>query len=276
MSCLMLVATLALGADPQSTPPARAGVAIGQQGQSMASNLDGTWTVLCAEKDGQKLGQMPNATVTIHGNVLTWQKEGKEHRMRLQLGANNMLSATPEHDEPAAKAPAKTSEHPQGAQANQRAGNAAPAEPAKGIPTAVPAKTGLNGLPQTAGSPLLSVHQGVYIETNDFLCLSLNKGFDGEMSRQEAAASAKPAAPNTPNSNADKNALGARAAQPVAEPKGTASTVQANSQPAAKAGEIRTANYGVEQHPTAGNMNQKGFVLILRRETGQQPQVHGK
>ena len=102
MSCLMLAATLALGIDPQPTPPpARPAIAPTQQGQTqqgqtMASHLDGTWIVMFAEKDGQKLNNSQNDTVTIHGNVLTWQKEGKEHHLHLQFGANHQLTGWPD------------------------------------------------------------------------------------------------------------------------------------------------------------------------------------
>src|SRR5579883_3426000 len=100
MSCLMLAALLAPGFDPQPTPPARPG-AEHQQAQA-ASSRDGTWMVICAEKDGQKLADTQNHTVTIRGDVLTWNKDGQEHRVHLQFGPNHRVMATPEGPEHAA------------------------------------------------------------------------------------------------------------------------------------------------------------------------------
>jgi hypothetical protein len=217
--------------------------------------------------------------------VLTWQKEGKEHRVRLQFGPNNTLTATPEREENNAKTRAKTAEQP---------ANAPASEAQNKIIGSVLLRSGANG----QGGQSLPMHQGVYIETSDFLCLFLSQGFESEMHGQQAAGAEKAATPNAPkqqaarpaqnaantpqqaqapNANADKNAQAVHTLQQGTEVKGatTTGTTQAKNEPAAKAGETRTANYGAEQHH-AGNMQQKGFVLILRREGTQQPQGRGK
>jgi hypothetical protein len=302
----MLAATLALGIDPQPTPAgARPGVAAGQQAPAAASNLDGTWIIMCATKDGQKLGNSHNETVTIHGNVLTWQNEGKEHRVHLQLGANHGLTAWPEKAEHAAKTEAKNAEHQQSGTADRSAQAPAKEQKTPGpnfvlplqIPGQLPGATFARAAEagqreaaehqaqqHQAGQPGGS-HNGVFIETNDFLCLALDQGFEGEMHQQQAASPAKPGTPATPatvkqpaeqaktptaNQGTNPQAANAKPAQPANTPQGTASTTQAKNENAGHAVETRTASY------SGGNMEQKGFVLILRRESGQHQPNQGK
>lgn len=117
MTCLMLAATLALGFGPQqpSGPVGggQPGAAAGQQGALTQSPMDGTWTILCAELNGQKLNTGSHGTVTIRNNILTFQKDGKEHRVHLQFGANHMVSVRPENTEKGAGAQGQTGERGQ-------------------------------------------------------------------------------------------------------------------------------------------------------------------
>ena len=71
----------------------------------------------------------------------------------------------------------------------------------------------------------------------------------------------------TPNANPQPNAI-----PQEANPQAANANRVAGGTP--QPGETRTANYG-EQH-NAGNMQQKGFVLILRRESGQHLPGQGK
>jgi hypothetical protein len=266
----MLAALLAPGFDPQPTPPTRPGAA--QQAQA-TSPLDGTWTVICAEKDGQKLAENQNHTVTIRGNVLTWNKDGQEHRVHLQFAANHRVIATPEAVQHAAPAPARAGEQQQArpagttpkpgepAQApgardqnSQRPGTTlpAPAQAAAGT-----RETGTPGQhPAAQGGP----HEGFFIETSDFLCLAFDQGFGGEMHGKVTAAAANPATRATPIQPAP---AAPRPGQPATNP-------QQATNPQAAAGQlggIRTANYA----PGAENMQHGGFVLILHKQGGQQP-----
>jgi hypothetical protein len=306
MSYLMWAALLAPGFDPQQPPPARPQTAPGQQqAQAMASNLDGTWMVLYAEKDGQKLADHQNQTVTIKGNVLTVNKDGQEHSIRLQFGPNHHLTATPEAGQHAAHTQARPGERQQAGSAegrNQPAAGAAAKPGEQGqTPTARDQNSQRPGtaLPapaqgQTPGGPAVAhepgsqghhqamAHEGVFIETNEFLCLALNQAFEGETHGQPATAAATTPAPKTtltqPAQSTPRPGQPAPAGQQPTAPAAQRTQPGNNQQAAAgqphavnelpgQPGGIRTANYT----PGAGNMQHSGFVLILRRQSGQQP-----
>jgi hypothetical protein len=261
MNCLILTAALALGLDPQQTPPKPASPN-GTQPAATAVSLDGTWHVLLAEKDGQKVNtQSQSQTVTIKGNVLTWNKDGAEHRVQLQFGANHMLAATPETMHEGHKAQSNTPAHQQttpAAQNNQQPGQstvkqsatqpaAKPGEqppaqannnktdnqpkPAEGTPrvgaavaTASPTASPSHFTPQA------TLH-GVYIKGNDFLCLTLNQCFMEDKPAQAAANTPKPGTPATANPTATTGrpaapatASGAASTNGNAKPQGGATT----------------------------------------------------
>lgn len=327
MSCLLLAATLALGFDPQSTPAAPPpGAPTTPQGQAAMSHLDGTWLVIYAEKDGQTLSNKQNETVTIHGNVLTWNKDGQEHRVNLQFGAHHHLMATPAHAEHAAKSQANTAEHqptatgersgqaptrtaakqgeagqaaPAGDQSNQRPGIVLPAHIPGQLPGGAAATRESAAAGQSQAEQQGGAHHGVYIHANEFLCLALEQGFEGEQHKPAATGVAKPgtlgastqpaaqaARPGqtganaqqgtTPNTNqGTAQPATAQRGQPGNTPQGTAGTSQAKNEQPGTAGTARTANYAADAR-SAGNMQQSGFVLILRREGVQQQPVKGK
>jgi hypothetical protein len=313
MTCFLLAAALAAGLDPQQTPPTTpAGLA--------GAHLDGTWTVLFAGRDGQRIGNGQNETVTIHGNVLTWQREGKEHRVHLNFAANHLLSAWPEAAEhrepahagtaeqkqtgkverPAAKAEGSEPKHDAAAQAAPAPGTApaAAAAPAP-VPGTVPTLAAVRQFVQAPGEGQATLAErapgvpgqptgarmgahGVYIDANEFLCLSLSGGFIDE--RHEPAASTEPKArpPVTAKAPAEKAAAStatpatgteAKKSQPAASAKNTQGTKEA-AQPGNEAqrrdGEPRTANYPAGTESAKAGMHQQGdFVFILRREIGQ-------
>lgn len=292
MSYLVLAALLAPGFDPQSPPPTRPGVGAGQQAQT-ASHLDGTWTVICAEKDGQKLADVQNHTVTIQGDVLTWNKDGKEHRVHLQLGANHRLTATPaegqqatgaqtrsgEQQNQSAGTAAKQGEQGQTAAAreqnSQRPGTALPGRAQGQAPAATPTRTaGTPGSHEegTQAGP----HEGFYIATSDFLCIAFDQGFGGDMHGQHAATS--PAAKEQPTQAATRPGQPATTTQPGAtananrgiNPQAAPGTQQVRNETPGQPGGVRTANYS----PGAANMQHEGFVLILHRQGGPAGQQH--
>jgi hypothetical protein len=266
----------------------------------MAPHLDGTWAILYAARDGHQLDNTQNESVTIRGNVLTWKKEGKAHNLHLQFGPNHLLTGWPEHAmgasqqaNPAEHAQGATTKEPAHAQARPTAPAQAPApardDGAQGqiLPRATTLPEGVRQLPGAqlgqqpvqqlpAGQPhpltqQAGQHNGVFIDANEYLCLAFDQAFEGEMHNQPTTSAVKPGLPNQPAAGAARP--GTPAGQPANPPAANTNRVAAGTpQPATaqapRPGETRTANYG-EQH-NAGNMQQRGFVLILRREGGQQ------
>ena len=59
-------------------------------------NLDGNWTVLCAEKDGQPVPDAKDMTATIKGNTITCNgKDGKKAMtMRVEFGPKGTIKVT--------------------------------------------------------------------------------------------------------------------------------------------------------------------------------------
>jgi len=230
MNCLTLVVALAVSQNPQSPAAAhRPGEAAAQH--ATAGSADGTWAVLCCEHDGQKASTGQNESATIQGNVLTLHKDGKEHRIRLQFGANHQLTAWLEpaqqgNQQQQAAATAGTQHKPAAAQGNsQKQGTPAQAgqQPAQ---QGTPAQAGQqiaqqhNAAPAAASgqqnmSPQQMCH-GVYINGGDILCLALDKGFMDQ--NQQHTAAPQQAAPAT---------------NQAAQPQKQAAAPAAGNQPAA-------------------------------------------
>jgi hypothetical protein len=217
---------LAVGADPQQATPPNPGArpqAAGQQGM-MPTHLDGTGTILCAEKDGQRMNAGHNDTVTIRGNVLTWRKDGKEHNVRLQFSGNHMVFAHPENEEHG-RAPGQAGtaerkgqpaategtrgEREQPGEKREAAGQPATGQtrgehPATAAPAPVPGQLQIPGqLPgaQTQfGQPnpawaAQGRHHGVYIFADDFLCLAFDRGLPGGANERAKPGSTRPGEP---------------------------------------------------------------------------------
>ena len=83
MNALLLAGALA-GAFPEDKPAPAAG------------SLDGNWTVLCAEKDGQPLPDIKDMTVTIKGDTITCNgKDGKKTMvMRVEFGPKGTVKVS--------------------------------------------------------------------------------------------------------------------------------------------------------------------------------------
>ncbi len=67
------------------------------QANANKHDLDGSWTVLCYERDGQPVSEAKNATVTIKDNTVTFQaKDGttKIKTMRCEFGKPGHIRVT--------------------------------------------------------------------------------------------------------------------------------------------------------------------------------------
>jgi uncharacterized protein (TIGR03067 family) len=255
----------------------------------MASHFDGTWTIVYAEKNGEKMPLDQNAKATISGNVLTVQKEGKEHRMQLQFSPNHQLMAwhqaadqsgkkEQQPGKPAAQAaPPATPEAKRGEAAQtpqtlnaQRQGNTQ--QPNNQLPGAQ-ALQAYNNTPHAPIAPQQGLHHGVYIESSEFLCLSLDGPFMEEKREHVAAVTPKPGTTSNLNPPAATQP-GQRAATPA---PATPGVQQAKNERPGQAGETRSANYPADhQQAHPGTPQNGGMVLILHREGGQQRPAQGK
>jgi hypothetical protein len=294
MNCLMLAATLAVGLDPQQPVPQHANnqtkAVAGQQGTLPATHLDGTWTILCAERDGQKMNAA-NETATIQGNILTWKKDGKEHRVQLQFGENHMFTARPEHQEHAAATQAQagsrstpkaaTPEQP-GQRPNQPAAaqNSAEQQPSNAVPA--PSTNLVNGLAQqgifaqaehraanvaatehhaTAGQ---MEHHGIYIFADNYLCLSFDTAGMGGMEEGTNANAAKPAAKANASQPAERTGQQAATTPGNATPKPQPATSQQAATPAGNARQAGTEPRAANAAPGTAEqskVHQAGYAV---------------
>jgi hypothetical protein len=135
MYVTLLTAVLLTQAPQAGTqPPAR------DAQPAAAQSMDGTWTVVCLEKDGQPVPDAKNLTVTVKNGVCTFaggDEKNRQKAMRVEFGPNGTARVT---EQDAAAAP----------------GEPARADAAAGDPKA--AKT------------------GHYILTKDFFCVCLKDG----------------------------------------------------------------------------------------------------
>jgi hypothetical protein len=296
MSCLTLAVALGLtvGAQqptaqqkPAQQQPPAAQQSTAQHPAATAreqtkSPMEGTWTVLCCEKGGQKMGSAQHGTVTIQGSVLTCKIDGKEHRVHLMVGPNHMLTAWPE-----APQQGSNTQNKDGKVSNQQPATTA-AEPTRNNPGQVTADARPNQqiLP---GQPGIGIgqpsalhqgsHHGVYIATNDFLCLALDRPFFEE-EQKHAAGTAKPGEPApTAQPKPGTQPAGQPGADPVAGKQQPANGVEQRGsnlplptgQAAAEFAErIRKAGYGPGIATNPQQPEHHGFVLILQREGDRQ------
>jgi hypothetical protein len=252
--------------------------------------MEGTWTVLCCEKGGQKMGSAQHGTVTIQGSVLTCKIAGREHRAHLMFGPNHMLTAWAEAPQHGSTTPNKD-----GSNTQNKDGKATTEQPAttSGGPTRnnpgqvqVDARPNQQILPGQPGigigqpsAPHQGSHHGVYIATNDFLCLALDQSFFEEEQKQ-AAGAAKPAEQaTTAQPKPGTQPAGQPGANPVAGKQQPANGVEQRGsnlplptgQAATELAErIRKAGYGPGIATHLQQPEQHGFVLILRREGNMQ------
>jgi hypothetical protein len=106
----------------------------------IATMLDGQWTLVYGEREGQRLDKAGTTNVTIRANTLTFTMDGQQHNWRLDFGAHQSLRAWHEGEG------ARTSSGASGTTRNSGTDS---------------------GTSKTGG------HRGVYILSGDYLCLSL-------------------------------------------------------------------------------------------------------
>jgi hypothetical protein len=153
LACSPIFAQACLAQAEQAKDPA-------SRSSEQAALPDGAWSVLCAEIDGRKLESTDIPTVTISNNTLTFRHDGKEYTMRLELQPQGRLRATDvvlgQSASLGEDAERKTAENEQELTGqNQKQGEAA-------------SKGGDKGN-----------FDGVFIQTNDFLCVSLKNPREG-------------------------------------------------------------------------------------------------
>jgi hypothetical protein len=109
---------------------------------SIATMLDGQWTLVYGEREGQRLDKAGTTNVTIRANVLTFNTDGQQHNWRLDFGAHQSLRAWHEGEG------ARTSSGTSGTTRN-------------------------SGTDSSGGAGKAGGHRGVYILSGEYLCLSL-------------------------------------------------------------------------------------------------------
>ena len=142
---------------------------------TQAPRIDGQWTIVYCEMDGQKVDPSRSNTLTISGNVATFTKEGKQCRVQLNPGRDGMLTATE-------------------LSTDQRAGAQ------QDRPGAQPGQPGAGTVPGQG------THRGVYIASQEYLCLCLEK--QGSEPRPAAATGAGAAARPAADRGGDRPAEG--------------------------------------------------------------------
>src|SRR5919201_6715099 len=103
MTPFLLTVMLAAGPDIQQAQAAgqtggQPGAQVGAPGAGHAQqaatprDLEGQWSVVYAEVGGHRIEGGQNATVTIHGNTLTFNQDGREHTLRLSFQGGDRLT----------------------------------------------------------------------------------------------------------------------------------------------------------------------------------------
>ena len=254
MSELFLAAVLSLvAAEQQGGQPAQQGGQAGQQGgqagqqggrEGSAISLNGKWTIVYAKKDGKTIVAYPTTgagnaaareggqTVTIQGNTLTCNLDGKQMTAQLHFGPNGMLRATSDAGQSGQSGRDEPRDRPQGGTAgqNQQQGQAGREQAGQGT------------------------KHGVYIATDDFLCLALNEG---------TATGIDPA---TGRPGADRSGAGQGTSGQGTTGQGT--TGQSTTGQG-------TTGQGATGQNTAGQAasspKSAQFILVLCRENGSRP-----
>jgi hypothetical protein len=108
------------------------------EGEMPALKLEGDWMVVYAEMDGKPADTKGFGGVTIKNNVVTCRHDGKERTWRLEFGPHHMLRCTEQID----------------------------------------GKTIDTGDKREPGAKGMHTHHGVYVASQDYLCVAMNKGMD--------------------------------------------------------------------------------------------------
>ncbi len=78
MSALLLMAALTVGADQQNGTPA----------------VNGRFQIVYAEERGRRNNSWEQRPATIHDGMLTYEAEGKEHKIKLDFGPHQTLTVS--------------------------------------------------------------------------------------------------------------------------------------------------------------------------------------
>lgn len=174
MYATLTAAALAFAA---AQPPAAA------QPAGAPHSIDGNWTIVCLEKNGQPVADAKNMTVSIRGNMITFNKAGTTEAspnmkaMRVEFGQNGTVRVS------------ETDDNKFGSTAPATAPGTTPGTPGTGAP---------------AGTK-----SGVYVLTQDYLAVCVHDAGAGTRPgtaatpqagevRPAAAAEARPAGAGQP------------------------------------------------------------------------------
>jgi len=178
MQTLFLVVALLFPQD--SRQPGSSQTPGSQPGGSTAQSplSDGQWTIIHAEINGRKIDTQGN-TVTISGNTLTCTHEGKPMAVRLAFGPNNTVVAMKSD---AGSGSGATGSDRNGAGSGSGSASGSGSGSASAGAGSGQGSTGSSGAGATGGSGTTGagqgrdMHHGVYISTNEFLCICLTPG----------------------------------------------------------------------------------------------------
>jgi hypothetical protein len=135
-----------------------------QKGErGQAIKLDGEWTVQYMEIDGKAVENKSVANVTIKNNVVTCRHDGKEKTYRLEFGPHHMVRCTEQVD-------GKTTSDP--------------------------------GDKRDSSGKGYHSHHGIYIASQEFFCLSMNKGMDRRSFTSDSTERPQPGKQNPQPGNA--------------------------------------------------------------------------
>jgi hypothetical protein len=257
MTALLMTVLLAIGAAQDPNRDRGPGAQAGRTGAG-SSSLDGQWTVLYMERNGQRMerGTTSN-TVTIRDNTVTFTEEGKQHSMHFQFGPQHTILTRPASGQAAEAGQGRTGQDRSTAEPQARPG--APTQPGIGQGRQV-RQAGYEGVAgRTPG-----MHQGVYIFSGDILCLGFDSGMEGQHG-QQGRSSGTPGqigqgTPGGPDTQPGQQAPGIRPGRP-----GIAGQPGQFRRPGDAAGRMAPGATGSGTLPL-----QSGFVLVLRREGSDQ------
>jgi hypothetical protein len=154
MSALLLAAWMAVAPaqDPNRTRDTQ-GTGSQTSGQASGSHAmwDGTWQVVYAEKDGQRMETGASQNVTIRDGTLMCSIDGKQKTFRLRFGPNYTVWAT------------EVGGTGSGASDTNRSGQTAGT-------TGGQSRTGSDA--NRGGTSGSEAHQGVYIPSQEYLCFA--------------------------------------------------------------------------------------------------------
>ncbi len=229
---------------PNQVQTGRPGIG-GAQGQGMAS-LDGQWTVVCAEKNGQKIDHINHKTVQIRGNTVTfYDPQNKEMQVRLEFGPHETVRCYGLHQVQGGKTGATGGGiREPGAAGQGTAGQG-------GIGQGAAGQGGIAGKQQ--------FHTGVYVLTKDYLCIAMDNlaGGAGGIGRPGSGGAGNPGTAGIGGAptGADRTIGQGPGGKTGKELQGTGGTTQTGG-----LGQGGAGNLGM-----GGRPHMSPFAVILRR-----------